>query len=78
MAKAILVIFENGNFEFFSRVTSIFDRYSVEEIGIKATSLNNYFCKLPKGEPQTYRGKKCTIYRGDIHVAPPRNKKSDK
>lgn len=78
MAKAIMILFEDGHFEFFSRVTSIYAKYTAEEIGIKATSLNNYFCKLPKNEPQVYRGKKCTIYRGDIHVAPPRNKKSDK
>ena len=74
MAKAIMVKFEDGRFEFFSRVSSIFDKYTVEEVGIKATSLNNYFCKLPKNEPQFYKGKKCTIYRGDIHVASFKNK----
>lgn len=78
MAKAILVLFEDGRFEFFSRVSSIYDKYTVDEVGIKATSLNNHFSKLPKDEPQVYKGKKCIIYRGDIHVAPPMNKKSNK
>ena len=70
MERSILHLEIEGKHEYFGSPSSLFDKYTKEDIGIGQASLNNYFSKLDKNEEAVYKNKKCTIRKGALYVKP--------
>ena len=60
----------NGRHEYFGSPSSLYDKYSAEDLGISQGALNNYFCKLKEGDELIYKNKLCTIRKGELYVKP--------
>ena len=56
--------------EYFGSPSSLFDKYTREEIGITQAALNNYFRKLGEWDEPIYKNKECTIRKGTLFVKP--------
>lgn len=67
MAKSFIVILEkDGKQYFFGSIASIYDKFSVEEIGIKKQSLWSFGLDVDK----PYNGKKCKIWKAEVYRKP--------
>ena len=60
----------DGKHEYFGSPSSLYDKYTTDELGISKASLNNFFSKLPNGADQIYTNKYCTIRKGLLYVKP--------
>jgi hypothetical protein len=80
MERSILHLEINEKHEYFGSPSSLFDKYTREEIGISQAALNNYFSKLDDNDEIIYKNKKCTIRKGVLYVKPTTRgrKKQDK
>lgn len=70
MERTIVHLEIDGRHEYFGSPSSLFDKYTREEIGIGQAALNNYFSKLDENEEAVYKNKKCTIRKGTLYVKP--------
>lgn len=70
MERTILHLQLEDRHEYFGSPSSLFDKYTSEQIGITQASLNNYFSKLPDDKEPIYRNKICTIRKGSLYVKP--------
>ena len=70
MERTILHLQIEDRHEYFGSPSSLFDKYTREEIGISQAALNNYFSKLREGDEPIYKNKKCTIRKGTLYVKP--------
>lgn len=68
MERSILHLEINGKHEYFGSPSSMYDKYSKEDIGISQASLNNYFSKLGENDEMIYNNKKCIIRKGILYV----------
>ena len=69
--RTILHLEINGQHEYFGSPSSLYDKYSSDEIGISQAGLNNYFSqKTKEGNECVYINKKCIIRKGKIYVKP--------
>ena len=50
MERTIVHLEIDGRHEYFGSPSSLFDKYTREEIGIGQAALNNYFSKLDENE----------------------------
>lgn len=52
MARNVLYVEKDGQFEFFGSPSAVFDKYGADEIGVSVQYLNNTYSKLRKdGKP---------------------------
>ena len=58
----------NGRHEYFGSPSSLYDKYSAQDLGISQGALNNFFCKLKDGDEPKYQNKICTIRKGILYV----------
>ena len=70
MERTILHLQVENRHEYFGSPSSLFDKYTREEIGISQAALNNYFSKLSEDAEAVYKNKKCTIRKGTLYVKP--------
>ena len=70
MERTIVHLEIDGRHEYFGSPSSLFDKYTREEIGIGQAALNNYFSKLGENDEPIYKNKKCTIRKGALYVKP--------
>ena len=70
MERTIVHLEIDGRHEYFGSPSSLFDKYTKEEIGIGQAALNNYFSKLGENDKPIYKNKKCTIRKGTLYVKP--------
>ena len=70
MERTILHLQIEDRHEYFGSPSSLFDKYTREEIGISQAALNNYFSKLGESDEPIYKNKKCTIRKGTLYVKP--------
>ncbi|MBO5865944.1 MAG: hypothetical protein J6Q73_07850 [Bacteroidaceae bacterium] len=70
MERTIVHLEIDGRHEYFGSPSSLFDKYTREEIGIGQAALNNYFSKLGENDESIYKNKKCTIRKGALYVKP--------
>ena len=80
MERTVLHLEIDGRHEYFGSPSSLFNKYTREEIGISQAALNNYFSNLGDCEEIIYKNKKCTIRKGTLYVKPTtrgRKKQSD-
>jgi len=70
MGRTILHIEIDGRHEYFGSPSSLFDKYTRDDIGISQQALNNYFSKLNEDEEPVYKNKRCTIRKGLLYVKP--------
>ena len=70
MERTIVHLEIDGRHEYFGSPSSLFDKYTREEIGIGQAALNNYFSKLGEDVEAVYKNKKCTIRNGALYVKP--------
>ena len=70
MERTILHLQIEDRHEYFGSPSSLFDKYTREEIGISQAALNNYFSKLGDSDEHIYKNKKCTIRKGILYVKP--------
>jgi len=68
--RKVVLLMIDERFEFFGSPASMFYKYSKERLGISQQSLNNYFSKIPQGEPLVYKNRVCTIIKAPIFVKP--------
>lgn len=70
MERTVLHLEIDGRHEYFGSPSSLFDKYTREEVGISQAALNNYFSNLRDCEEIIYKNKKCTIRKGTLYVKP--------
>ena len=70
MERTIVHLEIDGRHEYFGSPSSLFDKYTREEIGIGQAALNNYFSKLGEDVEAVYKNKKCTMRKGALYVKP--------
>ena len=70
MERTVLHLEIDGKHEYFGSPSSLFDKYTREEIGISQAALNNYFSKLGESDEPIYKNKKCSIRKGTLYVKP--------
>ena len=70
MERTIVHLEIDGRHEYFGSPSSLFDKYTREDVGIGQAALNNYFSKLDENEEAVYKNKKCTIRKGALYVKP--------
>lgn len=56
--------------EYFGSPSSLYDKYTSNELGISKGALNNYFSKLSDDAVQMYENSYCTIRKGLLYVKP--------
>ncbi|MBQ3844137.1 MAG: hypothetical protein II817_04045 [Bacteroidales bacterium] len=68
MARNVISLSWNGDFEFYGSPASLYGNHTDEELGINVHSLNDVFCKLRKeNKPLEYVSKTgFTIRKGEI------------
>ena len=70
MERTIVHLEIDGRHEYLGSPSSLFDKYTREDIGIGQAALNNYFSKLGENDEPIYKNKKCTIRKGALYVKP--------
>ena len=70
MERTVLHLEIDGRHEYFGSPSSLFDKYTREEVGISQAALNNYFSNLRDCEEIIYKNKKCIIRKGTLYVKP--------
>ena len=70
MERTIIHLELDGKHEYFGSTSSLFDKYSKEEIGISPAALNNYFSIHSKNGELIYKNKRCIIRKGSLYVKP--------
>ena len=70
MKRTILHLEIDGKHEYFGSPSSLFDKYTRNEIGISQSALNNHFSKLNEDEEPVYKNKRCIIRKGLLYVKP--------
>ena len=67
--RTILHLEMNGLHEYFGSPSSLFDKYTSDELGITQAGLNNYFSKEAKQDNHLiYTNKQCIIRKGKLYV----------
>ena len=67
--RTILHLEMDGQHEYFGSPSSLFDKYTSDELGITQAGLNNYFSKEAKQDNSlTYSNKQCIIRKGKLYV----------
>ena len=66
--RSIIHLEMNGNHEYFGSPSSLFDKYTSEDLGITQAGLNNYFSRNSESHIMCYINKKCTIRKGKLYV----------
>jgi len=57
--------------EYFGSPSSLFDKYSADELGIGRGALNNLYCKqASNGMAQEYQNDKCVIRKSRLYCKP--------
>lgn len=69
-SRTIIHLEIDGKHEYFGSPSSLYDKYSNDELGISKAALNNYFYKLSDNAAQIYTNKYCTIRKGMLYVKP--------
>ena len=69
-SRTVIHLEINGVHEYYGSPSSLYDKHTVEEIGITKSTLNNFFSKLPEGSPQIYENERCIIRKGKLYVKP--------
>ena len=69
-SRTIIHLEINGVHEYYGSPSSLYDKRTVEEIGITKSTLNNFFSRLPEDSPQIYENEKCIIRKGKLYVKP--------
>jgi hypothetical protein len=68
--RTIIHLEIEGRHEYFGSPSSLYDKYTSDELGISKASLNNFFSKLSDDAEQIYTNKFCTIRKGLLYVKP--------
>lgn len=68
MGRTILHLQIGESHEYFGSPSSMFDKYTRDDIGISQQALNNYFSKLSEQVEAVYKNKKCIIRKGMLYV----------
>ena len=66
--RTILHLERNGIHEYFGSPSSLFDKYTSDDLGITQAGLNNFFSKNSKDHIACYVNKKCIIRKGKLYV----------
>lgn len=69
-SRTIIHLEIDGKHEYFGSPSSLYDKYSSEELGITKGALNNYFSKLSDDAEQAYENSYCKIRKGLLYVKP--------
>ena len=77
--RTILHLEINGQHEYFGSPSSLFDKYTPDELGITQAGLNNYFSREAKQNNNlVYSNKRCIVRKGKLYVKPTtRGRKKD-
>lgn len=70
MERTILHLQIEDRHEYFGSPSSLFDKYTREDIGITQAALNNYFSKLGENYKPIYKNTKCTIKKAHSMLNP--------
>lgn len=68
--RTIIHLEIDGKHEYFGSPSSLYDKYTSDELGISKASLNNFFSKLSDAAAPIYTNKYCTIRKGLLYVKP--------
>ena len=70
MERTIIHLQIGESHEYFGSPSSLYDKYTSEELGITQAALNNYFSRLKNSPEIIYKNKVCTIRKGSLYVKP--------
>ena len=70
MERTIIHLQIGESHEYFGSPSSLYDKYTSEELGITQAALNNYFSRLKNSTELIYKNKVCTIRKGLLYVKP--------
>ncbi len=68
--RSVILLIKDERYEFYGSPASLFDKYSANDLAISQQGLNNYFSKIPDGQPMIYKNRICEIHKGSIYVKP--------